>query len=144
MAREYGIAVGKKIKVFGFKSGVGANGRYQLFNWVEKVKNQNGEYVPTQKYTFFIENEEQLNLPNGTDIKIESISKIIPTWNSYKAKDGKQINERVIQVFCRIETSDNTGGVYNSNDNGVDNDMQEIDNDPFGSIADDAFDINFD
>ena len=149
MAKELGIFVGKKVMVFGFKSGITNSGKYQLFNWTEKVKDATGTYVPTQKYTFFVTNDEELVINNGQEVEIVSIEKITPSWNSYKKPSGEQVRERIIGVSCKIkfagqaqnQETTNAKETKTSNDPFGDDNNNNSDN-PFANMSDDDFDFN--
>ena len=147
MAKEYGIFVGKKVKVFGFKSGISNSGKYQLFNWTEKVKDATGTYIPAQKYTIFITNEEELVINNGQDVEITEIKSVVPSWNSYKKPSGEQIRERIISVSCKIKfvgqtQSQETNNANNTKTNDDPFSEENSNDNPFANLSDDDLDFN--
>lgn len=113
--KEWGIKVGSQVRSFKLVTGTKANGEmWGFFTYVEKEKDTK---KPLQKYNLWLVNDYNFiaNFPTDStvDLRIERIDSVKPIWNSYTNKEGKQVNERIINLEILVSIV----SVINSNNN---------------------------
>lgn len=122
--KEWGIRLGSQVRCFKLVTGTKANGElWGFFTYVEKEKDTK---KPLQKYNLWLVNDYNFiaNFPlnNQVDLRIERIDSIKPIWNSYTNKEGKQVNERIINVevvvsIVNVINNNNNQGYQNQQPN---------------------------
>lgn len=113
--KEWGIKLGSQVRCFKLVTGTKANGDlWGFFTYVEKEKDTK---KPLQKYNLWLVNDYNFiaNFPlnNQVDLRIERIDSVKPISNSYTNKEGKTVNERIIN----LEVAVSIVSVINNNNN---------------------------
>lgn len=122
--KEWGIKVGSQVRCFKLVNGTKQDGNlWGFFSYVEKEKDTK---KPLQKYNLWLTNDYNFmaNFPTDStvDLRIERIDSVKPIWSSYTSKDGKQVNERVINMevvvsIVNVINNNNNNNQYNNNNN---------------------------
>ena len=116
MAKYLDIKLGKEIKLYRLNTGTKQDGnKWALFSYTPYEKNDKGDYIYGQEYTFFINNINDVNyqLNDGDKITVDKIYSVSAEDSSYKDKNGKQQHKRIIKVVIDIEIKGNSN---NQND----------------------------
>lgn len=116
--KEKGVFVGMQVKCFKLTTGSKADGSmWGLMTYTEKDSNKK----VLQKYCFWLKNDSDFiaNFPSDktVNLRIEYIGNVRPEWKSYKDKEGKQVNERVINVEVGVSIVNVFNNNYNNNYN---------------------------
>ena len=127
MAKYLDLKVGKKLKVYKYKSGTSQNGNWAFFTYTPAEKDQNDNYVYGQEYTIVINNIDSFRyqLQEGMQVEIDSIISVTADFQSYTSKQTNQkINKTVIKVAVNLkvenmnqqQVQEQNPGFNNSND----------------------------
>ena len=145
MSNYLDLKIGKKLRLYNFRSGVGTNNqKWGLFTYTPYENLADGSYKYGQKYSIVIDNIGNTNrdFKDGDSVIVANIKSVTAVDSDYQ-KNGTTIHDRFIKVVVDIKidnnsntnTNNNTNSIYNNNNSLPEE--QTYDN----SFANDDYDV---